>query len=204
VLEHFPGEAKYFKEYLLADWDPMAICLTYYNVKCVFTGHFHAQDIVTRQYRGGFLFDIETGSLVTYPSPYRIVEITADQKMLIRTRHVTAIPSHPEDFTAYAREYTRKGLENVAVDMLKRFLIRTYNEPYLTGRIADIFLAHYQGDERSSAEGLDISRVGCLGGVVIAYTKPLWTGMADDPVPPDNDLIINLKDGSWAWPGKEP
>jgi hypothetical protein len=88
--------------------------------------------------------------------------------------------------------------------MLKRFLIRTYNEPYLTGRIADIFLAHYQGDERSSAEGLDISRVGCLGGILTSILNDAFEGLVRDPEPPDNDLIIDLGDGSWAQPGKEP
>jgi hypothetical protein len=205
IIEHFPGEAVYFGEYLLSDREPVGTYFIYYHMKCVFTGHFHAQDIAEKKYPGGnFLFDVETGSLVTYPSPYRKIEISPDQKMLIRTKHVTAIRSHPDDFPAYVREDTRRGLENVALDLLHRFQIRTFNTPYLTGRVADIFLANYQGDEHSSGEFIDISKVGCLGGVVIAYSKDLWNGMADDPEPPDNDLIIDLNDGSWTLPGKEP
>ena len=43
----------------------------------VFTGHMHANDIasITTE-NGNTLYDIETGSVVTYPSPARSVTIT--------------------------------------------------------------------------------------------------------------------------------
>jgi 3',5'-cyclic AMP phosphodiesterase CpdA len=198
ILEHFPTEGKYFGEYLLSDREPVSIFFIYYNVKCVFTGHFHAQDIAEEKYPGGkFLFDIETGSLVTYPSPFRKVEITADQKMHIRTKHVTAIRSHPDDFPAYEREYTRQGVKNIALGLLRRFHITTYNAPYLAAKVADIFLANYGGDENAAADIPDISSAGCLGGVMIAYSKDLLNGLARDPEPPDNNLVIDLNDGRW-------
>jgi 3',5'-cyclic AMP phosphodiesterase CpdA len=198
VIEHFPGEGKYFGEYLISNRDRLVDYFMNYNVKFVFTGHFHAQDIVIKKNGDhNFLCDVETGSLVTYPSPYREVEITADQRIYIRTKHVTATRSHPIDFPKYEREYTQQGLEHIALGLLRRFRIRTYNAPFLAAYVADIFLANYAGDETPVDTLANLTNIGCLGGVMLAYSRDLLNGLTRDPEPPDNDLTIDLNDGRW-------
>lgn len=91
-LPHFYQHDKFLKEYILSNWDeeldlkidglapmtPKDILLAN-NIHCVFTGHMHAQDIA--QYRndqGQVLYDIETGSIISYPSPMRWILLSRD------------------------------------------------------------------------------------------------------------------------------
>ncbi len=60
------------------------------GIRLIFTGHYHANDIVDFTNEGKTLTDIETGSLVTPPSPYRIMTLD-DNFINIDTRRVTGI-----------------------------------------------------------------------------------------------------------------
>lgn len=205
ILEHFPGQGKYFRPYLLSNRKQAAKDLIDRNVKVVFTGHFHAQDIVLEKSGSRDpLYDVETGSLVTYPAAYRVIEIDADQKMHIGTKYITAIGSRPLAFAEYVREFTRQGLEKIALSRMRGYGVNTYNAPFLVAQVADLLLANYHGDETWIERPVDIARVGCLGGILIAYLDDGIKGLARDREPPDNNLIIDLTSGSWTLPGKEP
>lgn len=205
ILEHFPTQAKYFPSYLLANRQRVTSDLFLHNVKIIFTGHFHAQDIV-RIRLGGIvpLYDVETGSLVSYPVPYRTVEIDADQKMHITTEHITATATQPLAFAEYARDFTRQGIEKLMLSRMRAYGVNTYNEPLLAQQAADILLSHYRGDEPLLVRPIDISRIGCLGGIFTGVLKDVFEGLTRDLEPPDNNLIIDLTRGSWTLPGKEP
>ena len=89
----------------------------------IFTGHMHANDIaaVTTE-AGNTLYDIETGSVVTYPSPARSVTLTrtvsegkVSETMDVKTytnvgpvtftSPVTGQEQTIEDISAYGREH---------------------------------------------------------------------------------------------------
>lgn len=205
ILEHFPTQAKYFPPYLLSNRNTLSRYFLDYNVKVVFTGHFHAQDIMLEKSGGqNLLYDVETGSLVTYPAAYRTVEIDTDQKMCIGTNYITATASRPLAFAEYAREFTRQGLEKLALSRMLTFGVKTYNAPLLARQVADVFLNHYRGDEPPVRSPIDVSQIGCLGGVLTSALDDAFEGLAHDREPPDNNLIIDLTSGSWTLPGKEP
>ena len=75
VVEHFPGQATIAKDYLVQDYQNISKEFALSNLNYVFTGHFHAQDIAVQEFGAQSIYDIETGSAVTYPCPYRIVDI---------------------------------------------------------------------------------------------------------------------------------
>ncbi len=62
------------------------------NVQLVFTGHLHVQDIAYRQ----GLFDITTGSLVSYPHPYRVIHLQQDAMgnthLQVESHRVKSVP----------------------------------------------------------------------------------------------------------------
>ena len=82
-IPHFVKEPELLKEYLLNEWDKKcyddkrpAEAFADLGVSYVFTGHMHAQDIakvVSKE--GNTIYDIETGSTVTYPCPIRHLEL---------------------------------------------------------------------------------------------------------------------------------
>lgn len=84
-LPHFVEEPSLLKEYLLNEWDDdnaydgkrPAEAFADLGVSYIFTGHMHAQDIAKYTGKNGnTIYDIETGSTVTYPCPVRHVKLT--------------------------------------------------------------------------------------------------------------------------------
>ena len=59
------------------------------GLRIMFTGHYHANDITSRIDGDKTLYDIETGSMVTAPIPYRIITIKGTD-MNITTKYITA------------------------------------------------------------------------------------------------------------------
>lgn len=130
LIEHFSMESMLMPMYLVKNYDRIATEYADAGMNVVFTGHMHASDIsaLTTE-RGNTLYDIETGSALTYPSPMRFVEIRKNTQNVImnvttkthlgpitftnvETGKVETIP----DLTAYGQErgFTADMLSNVA------------------------------------------------------------------------------------------
>jgi len=77
LVPHFSLEPVFLADFLVDNYEETAGALADGGIRYAFTGHMHAQNIasVTTE-NGNTLYDIETGSLVTYPSPVRFVTFT--------------------------------------------------------------------------------------------------------------------------------
>ena len=77
MVPHFSMEPDLLPMYLVNDYERLAHVYADAGMSYIFTGHMHANDIaaVTTE-AGNTLYDIETGSVVTYPSPARAVTLT--------------------------------------------------------------------------------------------------------------------------------
>jgi hypothetical protein len=202
VAEHFAGEEKYFGEYIVNDYPVVSRLLATYNARLVFTGHYHAQDITLRCFPGDkYLFDIETGSLVTYPCPYRVVSLTG-ATAAIRSGHVTSIAGHANDFPQYAHDYIESGIVNIAVNAIEDFGVPQANAEKLAIQVGDAFVAHYAGDEKlpPGQPAISSKGTGLKGWLVVFARKGLLTGLWHDLPPADNNLTIDLRDGSVIQP----
>ncbi len=201
IVEHYVGQEKNYGEYIIDDFPAVSKLLAMYNARLVFTGHYHAQDITLARWPepNKFVFDIETGSLVTYPAPYRIVSIDTSQEAAIRTKHVESIRSHPDDFQEYARVYVQSGIEGIATRAIMGYKVNQAEAEKLAGQVAQAFLAHYAGDENlpSGQEAMQTSGLSIPGWVVVNFRKNLVIGLWHDLPPPDNNITIDLKTGSW-------
>ena len=73
IIEHLPNQSNHIlgKRYMLDNAARLLNLLEQYQVKFIFTGHLHIQDIA--QHRD--IYEITTGSLITYPHPYRIFRL---------------------------------------------------------------------------------------------------------------------------------
>jgi predicted phosphodiesterase len=76
AIAHLPGQADHplGQRYLLDNAPTLQAKLQAAGVQLIFTGHLHIQDIA--EDRG--LYDITTGSLVSYPHPYRVLTLRPD------------------------------------------------------------------------------------------------------------------------------
>ncbi len=78
VLEHLPGQSKskLGQRYMIANAPALVSRLQAAKVAVAFTGHLHVQDIA----QAGDFYAITTGSLVSYPHPYRLMSLTTDEQ----------------------------------------------------------------------------------------------------------------------------
>ncbi|MDR1439187.1 MAG: metallophosphoesterase, partial [Clostridiales bacterium] len=78
LVPHFDLEPQYFSSYLIDNYAYDSRVLADGGFGYFLTGHMHANDIAQVTTRSGnTLYDIETGSLVTYPSPTRLITFAA-------------------------------------------------------------------------------------------------------------------------------
>ena len=198
IVEHYTGEETLDPGYVTTGYETNGPLLLNAGLKIMFTGHYHANDITLLRTEGGdVLYDIETGSLVTPPSPYRMVTLTK-QGMDISTSWITSIDCPLPggmSFTDYSNAFLSAHLDGYFTYVLNaKYGIPNAAPDYLATYMAPQFrngmMAHLAGDESISSEeqGLDdwIGNINSdLGGALYTF----WT----DLPPADNQLHINLK-----------
>lgn len=134
LIEHFDMEEEFLGDYLVNDYREISAAFADAGMHYVFTGHMHANDIATMTTEAGNeLYDIETGSAVTYPCPMRFVsfskyfegnEVTVHADIETRTNlggitYLTADKQEAtiDDLTAYAKQPQFGLSENVIVNL---------------------------------------------------------------------------------------
>ena len=201
LLEHYQSELKYYDNNIVDDYEEISRMLAEYRVRLVFTGHEHAQDISVHRWQTEtnelFLYDISTGSMVTYPSPYRVIEISNDQLCVISSTYIDRIESRPTGFFEYNRETIRMRIEGIAKAKIEGYHVSEKSAALIAPQAADAFVAHYLGDEKPPAEIINKEGINWWGRVILNAQKDLIIGVWNDLEPPDNKLVINLRDGSW-------
>lgn len=148
LVEHFQYQSTFFPQYLVDDWYRLASLFADNGVKTVFTGHFHANDIVEFvSINGNKIYDIETGSLASYPFPYRFANLSTEG-IQITTKNITSTATNPNlteesksQLQALAKYLAEQKIRNKKPDLA--FSLRE--------KIADlaskIFILHVAGDE---------------------------------------------------------
>jgi 3',5'-cyclic AMP phosphodiesterase CpdA len=124
VAEHLPGQSEHpmGQRYMLDNAPEVRQLLRQSGVSVVLTGHLHVQDIAEQD----GIYDITTGSLVSYPHPYRIVEVCCDDRgcrLQVESKRVRSVPGFP-DLARQSREWMG--------DRSYPFMIRLLTEPPLS------------------------------------------------------------------------
>jgi predicted phosphodiesterase len=101
VIEHLPGQSshKLGKRYMLDNATELKAILRKYGVKLIITGHLHVQDLAIEE----GLTEITTGSIVSYPHPYRILDLYNLSKLSISSYLVENVPGW-DDLLIRSRE----------------------------------------------------------------------------------------------------
>ncbi|HJX66600.1 MAG TPA: metallophosphoesterase [Polyangia bacterium] len=199
VIEHFASQALVFPEYLVNDRAAIAGLFSDGGMGAVFTGHFHANDITQGTPTGSSqsLFDIETGSAVTYPCPYRIVDVAGDT-LAVTTQHITSIDYDLQgatDFQNYAHDKLLAGLDQYIAALITAppYSIAADQAQQISPWMAEGLVAHYAGDElmpsdmRANIQSLYTATdyPTKLAGMLL---QSVWT----DLPPPDNNVALDL------------
>ena len=195
LLEHYRTQKKHFGEFVVKNHKKQSRWLASLGVQTVFTGHYHANDVTSKEWNdGSILYDIETGSLVTYPCPIRKV-ILAGDSMFIQTEHIQGIPSMDKGLQEYARESVSKGAADIASKTMTRWWLNSDDASYLATQLGTLFSEHCLGDEPGRTPPITTEGVSWWGRTMILFRKRFIWGLANDLPPADNSLTIHLRTG---------
>jgi 3',5'-cyclic AMP phosphodiesterase CpdA len=197
VVEHYPDNEKFYEEYILDNWKTASELFASHGAKLVFTGHFHAQDVTKLQLKesGQFLFDIETGSIVSWPSPFRIIRTRNGRTVTVQSRYITEIPSM-KAFTQYAHQYMYDSTQKLVHTTLAGYKVSKEQRDLIAPQITRAYMAHLKGDEQKPEQVID-KKDFSLWLKIIAWVKnDLIHGWWTDLPPGDNDLTIDLVTGA--------
>jgi hypothetical protein len=201
LIEHYNGQQQLDPGFVIDNWEETADMLIDAGLKVIFTGHYHANDITKREKGKNTLFDIETGSPVNNPSPYRI--ITLDGNSLdIETRQVSDINvSFPDgmDFVTYSTLFFQQHFDfYFKYFLMQAYLLNEETAEFIAPRFRNAIMAHYAGDERISMdESAEVKFINdYISPELAGALMTLWTDLA----PADNNLRLNIH---FATQGKE-
>lgn len=194
IVEHWNGQSKLHPDYLVDDYKYVGKMLASYNVRMVFTGHYHAQDIAQGNYESDkYIYDIETGSLATYPCPMRYCTISGGNLNIESDTIIYRL--HPgTSFSDDAKEFVKKTVYLEAFATLKKYKVNDKDAEIVGNAVSDAFIAHYYGDEVASERPeLDTSKLGLWGRIVLATQGYVLDGMWQDLIPSDNNVTLGVR-----------
>ncbi len=137
LVAHFDVEPTILPMYLVNDYERLAQEYADAGMSVMFTGHMHAVDIAAKTTdAGNTIYDIETGSGLTYPSPLRFVEVRRSTDATVvstgtrthfgpisYTDPLTGSAKTIDDLTEYGRAhgFSTDMLKTVAGSFIKSF-----------------------------------------------------------------------------------
>lgn len=179
LIEHYAGQSQLDPGYVIDDWQQVADKLVDAGLQVIFTGHYHANDISAYVHNGKKLFDVQTGSLVTAPSPYRLITVK-ENKLEVSTKTVQSIKTNLPGglaFPAYANLFLSQHLDGY----FNYYLSNQLGAPsQLASVAAPLFrngiMAHFAGDEKiSSDEQQKIAALATVSSQLAGIVTTLWT-----------------------------
>lgn len=196
VVAHFASQPAFFPEYLLDEYASVGQMLAEYGLQLVFTGHFHAQDGAVADYNGDgslLMYDIETGSTVTSPCAWRIVDLDiATRTFKINSFDVNSIPSMT-DFASFKETFIEQGMLTLYQTYLASMGVTGTALAQLAPLAAALHVAHFKGDEAPSASTLaTLQALMASTDTQTAYLGKALYALAVDPGLADNNLSVTL------------
>ncbi|MBD2091929.1 metallophosphoesterase [Microcoleus sp. FACHB-1515] len=125
AIEHLPGQStnSLGRRYMIDNAADLLAVLRSHHVRLIFTGHLHVQDVAEQN----GVYDITTGSLVSYPHPYRLLHYQ-DGNLVIESGRVRSLPEWP-DLQAVSRQWM--------ADRSLPFMLKLLTEPPVNLSLAE-------------------------------------------------------------------
>jgi len=195
LVQHWKWQDKVMPEYLVDQWKKRVRFFSRNNVNIIFTGHFHSQDISKKK----DVYDIETGSTVTYPCPYRIVTIN-NQVMNIRTHLLNNIDYNiqkDESVQQYAKDFVSDEFPNNIEKIFPKSIVGSIRKRAAED-ITKAYVSNLAGDEHISNEDMkvfkstykDLRKSSKKWAFIF---KHVTNNLSNDQAPQDNNFEIPFK-----------
>ena len=161
LVSHWKWQDRVMGDYLVKDWKRHAKAFARMGIHIVFTGHFHAQDIASYGKGKQQVYDIETGSTVSYPMPVRYVRLNTD-RIDIHTSLLCQSDMLPDakQLEAEAIRYARASVNTLIAEMLTD-KVPADVQKQVSNTFSEAYVAHLAGDEAISENYLDTLKEAC-------------------------------------------
>lgn len=150
LLPHFNAEDQLLPSSVVQNYETVRNRLADAGVQVVLTGHIHISDIA-KDYNADLtrsIYDISTGSVISYPCDYRRLTLSEDRAQLsVSTNRITTLSDHPVYGTT-AKERLHQSLS--------QFVKRSIKNDMIASVAANALLIHAEGNENESEEASNI------------------------------------------------
>ncbi|MDC7224106.1 MAG: metallophosphoesterase [Spirochaetales bacterium] len=191
LLEHYRGQQKEKGMRLENSKDLLAL-LSQYEVSLVFTGHYHAQDIVSERIGERNIYDIQTGSLISWPFAYR--QITCENSTISLRSQFLEIPA----LQGKGWNLSYRSIYRFSDTFLKRYGVDSEDRDKISDYAARVLLNHYQGDEEKSPSPEPPRGLSLWGKLALRAGRSYYQGRLSDPEPEDLNIEIDPVSGEWT------
>ena len=194
LFPHFNNADLYINTATIGNYENVRDKLANAGIRVILTGHFHTSDIakdwnddLTRE-----IYDINTGSVISYPCDYRILTLNRDlSELTVMTKHVDTLPGET-DFAKTAKGRLFASMYEKAYKKIAS--IGSFSEgerKQLADIAARAFIVHAEGNEASQAHAeaveqidRDINHISSSGNMLIKmavmYLKPTLESVLKD------------------------
>ena len=210
LIPHVSNAESLVPTYVVSNHDHIRKALIDAGVKVIFTGHFHTSDIA-KDYDEDIvkeIYDVNTGSLISYPCDYREVTISGDlMELNLTTGHITSLTDDDSFSSEMAKERLRSSVKKAIEERIEAkvgamvALIPSSMIESMASLVADAFIIHAEGNEA------DVDTDAIMTGLVPAFimeegSEDMCRSMLEDKAPygiegrenVTDDLILNILD----------
>ena len=164
LFPHITGADLFISTYAVNDSETVRNELVKAGVKVILTGHFHtsdiAQDWASTSNTGESIYDVNTGSLISYPCDYRVMTLSEDKKTLEVT--TSSMDTSCKDWLQ-SRVVNIIKAQMTPASARKKAAIPTFTPEQQVAFVNDfssfgakLFIAHAEGNEQASASRADL------------------------------------------------
>lgn len=151
LFPHFHGVEKFVDTAVISDYENVRNRLADAGIGLIFTGHFHTSDIA-KDYNADLskvIYDVNTGSLISYPCDYRLVTVSHDLHTWdITTGHITHLPDDAQ-FSTTSKQRLMASVKHLLSS--KNAALSLFADD-----AADCFIIHAEGNEHQSPKGQEM------------------------------------------------
>jgi len=192
LMEHYQGQQQVDPGYVVTNSANDVDALIEAGLKIILTGHYHATDITKKTLDDGkFVFDVETGSTVTYPCTYRMLTIKGDE-FSFKSQSTTA--SMYPGFDDIAKTFSVNHYTDYFTYLLTNMGVPAAYAPTFAPWFKDAAMAHFAGDETPDMTVLPV-QMGTLTSIGATDLANALGSFWTDINTTDNNVKINMTTG---------
>lgn len=167
IMPHYYYQNNIFELSIPTDYPEIREKFMKAGIKVILSGHSHTSDITRyTDSSGKEIYDVCTGSPLSYPCDYRMLTFDNNfSKLTITTKSITNLPGY-SDFPAYAKERLKESVKNWTQNWMSEKTGIEYEEDEEEGNnnllisvtsqaLSNSFTIHAEGNEPANPESTE-------------------------------------------------